>query len=1079
MFEPDFSPPTGNTTPADSELARATRIYETILATTDDFAYIFDPQGRFLYANRPLLKLYGKPLDQVVGKSFHQLGYPPWHAEMHMHEIQKIVRDKVQIQGEVPFTGESGISGVFDYIFKPVLDTDGNVEVIVGTTRDVTARKKDEQKLERALKAKSESEQRYRFLADSVPQIVWTAQPDGDLDYYNQRWFDYAGTTWEESRLAGWASFVHADDLPRIGQVWQHCVETGTDYEIEFRIRRASDATYRWHLVRAFPMRAEDGEILQWVGTCTDIDDQRQLSEKLGEIAAKFRSLFDQSSVFAGIMTPAGILIEANSLSTDGCGFTAAEVLGKPFWDCGWWRGSKKVQEKIRLGTQQAVEGTSYTETLPYLLGDGTVRVVDLAIHPIRNDQGKVIFLNPTGVDVTSRHRSLAQTEFLSQLTQKLSLVSDSSEINRIASREIGQFLGVHRCYFFQAIRTTERVQVWPDWCREASSSLEGIYTLADFGPPEWWQDVQRGSVQVHDIRSHPQLRDFLSNYLKLGIAAYSLSPFVHEGHWRASISVTSDKPRIWTPDETALLENAVARVWPLIERARLEGVLRENEMALSHIAAVVESSDDAIISKTLEGIITSWNAGAERIFGYTAQETIGQSIFLLIPAELQKEEPGILAKLRRGERIEHYETVRVAKDGRQIDISLSVSPIKDSTGKVIGASKIARDITEDKRRQEALRESEVRFRSMADAAPILIWEAGTDQLRNYVNQTWLNFVGRSLEQETGKGWLEGVHPEDRTQCLNIYLTSFEARQPFEMEYRIRHHTGEYRWLFDQGSPRFGPQGTFQGYIGACVDITESVQARETMEERKAELERLVGERTASLQEAVAQMEEFSYSVSHDLRAPLRAMQGYATAVLEDYGEKLDDEGRNYLQRIVSAGTRMDRLTRDVLVYSKIPRTAMKLHPVGLDKLVIDIVQQYLQVKNGTAEISIETPLLPVVGNESFLAQAISNLVDNAVKFTTPGEAPRVRIWTEACQNDVRLWVEDNGIGIQPEHQGRIWGMFERVHPQNVYDGTGIGLAIVRKTIERMNGTMGVESDGKSGSKFWILLPGIDLILTR
>ncbi len=208
-------------------------------------------------------------------------------------------------------------------------------------------------------------------------------------------------------------------------------------------------------------------------------------------------------------------------------------------------------------------------------------------------------------------------------------------------------------------------------------------------------------------------------------------------------------------------------------------------------------------------------------------------------------------------------------------------------------------------------------------------------------------------------------------------------------------------------------------------------------------------------------------------------MQGYATAVLEDYGEKLDDEGRNYLQRIVSAGTRMDRLTRDVLVYSKIPRTAMKLHPVGLDKLVIDIVQQYLQVKNGTAEISIETPLLPVVGNESFLAQAISNLVDNAVKFTTPGEAPRVRIWTEACQNDVRLWVEDNGIGIQPEHQGRIWGMFERVHPQNVYDGTGIGLAIVRKTIERMNGTMGVESDGKSGSKFWILLPGIDLILTR
>jgi PAS domain S-box-containing protein len=378
-------------------------------------------------------------------------------------------------------------------------------------------------------------------------------------------------------------------------------------------------------------------------------------------------------------------------------------------------------------------------------------------------------------------------------------------------------------------------------------------------------------------------------------------------------------------------------------------GALREREEALSRIAAVVESSDDAIITKSLDGTILSWNASAERIFGYAPHEIIGKSILELIPAEIQHEEPSIIDRLKKGQRIEHYETVRLGKDGRRIDISLTVSPVKDANGKVIAASKIARDVTEERKRQQAARESETRFR--------------------------------------------------------------------------------------------------------------------------AELERQVNERTASLQEAVAQMEEFSYSVSHDLRAPLRALQGYATALLEDYQGKIDDEGQEYLRLIVSAAHRMERLTHDVLVYSKIPRTSFKMHAVDLEKLVSDIVRQIVPDQTKEAKIAIESPLLPVLGNESFLSQSISNLIDNAVKFVAKERVLKVHIWTELRGEQVRLWVEDNGIGILPEHQGRVWGMFERVHPRHLYDGTGIGLAIVRKTVERMNGTMGLESDGATGSKFWIQLP--------
>ena len=187
-------------------------------------------------------------------------------------------------------------------------------------------------------------------------------------------------------------------------------------------------------------------------------------------------------------------------------------------------------------------------------------------------------------------------------------------------------------------------------------------------------------------------------------------------------------------------------------------------------LAAIVASSDDAIISKNLDGIITSWNKSAERIFGYTAEEAIGQHITLIIPPERHAEESDILARLRRGERIDHFHTVRRRKDGSLLDVSLTISPVRDSSGRVIGASKVARDITAQKQAEQALRESEQRFRVITEASPIMVWMSGTDKLCYYFNKGWLDFIGRTLEQESGNGWAENVHPEDFDRCLQIYV---------------------------------------------------------------------------------------------------------------------------------------------------------------------------------------------------------------------------------------------------------------------------------------------------------------------
>ena len=166
-------------------------------------------------------------------------------------------------------------------------------------------------------------------------------------------------------------------------------------------------------------------------------------------------------------------------------------------------------------------------------------------------------------------------------------------------------------------------------------------------------------------------------------------------------------------------------------------------------------------------------------------------------------------------------------KMARLLDVSLTISPVRDSSGRVIGASKVARDITEQKRVEQELRESEQRFRVITDASPLMVWMSGTDKLCYYFNKGWLDFVGRTLEQESGNGWAENVHPEDFDRCLQIYVSNFDARRPFEMEYRIRHHTGQYRWILDRAVPRYAPDGTFEGYVGGCLDIHDQKEAAE------------------------------------------------------------------------------------------------------------------------------------------------------------------------------------------------------------------------------------------------------------
>jgi PAS domain S-box-containing protein len=265
----------------------------------------------------------------------------------------------------------------------------------------------------------------------------------------------------------------------------------------------------------------------------------------------------------------------------------------------------------------------------------------------------------------------------------------------------------------------------------------------------------------------------------------------------------------------------------------RLELYLRDiterkaAERASQLLAAIVESSSDAVISKNINGVITTWNAGAERLFGYAADEVIGQPVTILMPPERINEEPQILERIRRGETVDHYETVRRRKDGTLLDISLTISPIKDSKGVIIGASKIARDITERKRTEQALRDSEARFRQLADAMPQIVWTARADGYVDYYNRRWYEYTGFP-ETYGDASWQPILHPNDVQRSVETWSAAVRSGHPYEIEYRfIDRRTGGYRWHLGRALPVRNEAGEIAKWFGTCTDIDDQKRIEE------------------------------------------------------------------------------------------------------------------------------------------------------------------------------------------------------------------------------------------------------------
>jgi PAS domain S-box-containing protein len=481
-------------------------------------------------------------------------------------------------------------------------------------------------------------------------------------------------------------------------------------------------------------------------------------------------------------------------------------------------------------------------------------------------------------------------------------------------------------------------------------------------------------------------------------------------------------------------------------------------------LASIVESSDDAIISKTLDGVVTSWNEGAERMFGFSAKEMIGKPISTIAASDRVDEMPRILERIGNGERIDHYETVRKAKNGKLVNVSLTVSPLRDNEGRVIGASKVARDITEQLRARTEIAEQRewlrVTMSSIGDAV------ITTDNIGKvtYLNPTAEELTGWSSSEAAGK-LLEEVfrifNEESRLGVENP--TSRVLREGRTIG--LANHTmliardGRERSIDDSAAPIRNSQGQILGVVLVFRDVTE----------RRAS-EKQLGAQAAELRRTNEELSQFAYAISHDLREPLRNVFNFSELLVRECKQPANLNAESYAKYILAGVNRMEMLLNDLLVYSQMgPVQEQSARVTDTNEIVRKTLESLQAFIAETGSVITSAYLPAVFGYEAQLSRLFQNLISNAIKYRSVSP-PRIHMRAEKHHHEWIFSVRDNGIGIAPEYHKMIFGVFKRLHGENI-PGTGIGLAICAKVVEQHGGRIWVESQSGQGSEFFFTLP--------
>jgi PAS domain S-box-containing protein len=851
------------------------------------------------------------------------------------------------------------------------------------------------------------SEEHLRLMIDTTPAMIHSARPDGYLDFFNKRWLEYLGVSLNDLLGWRWTSVIHPDDLAELVERWRTSLATGKPFEAEARLRRA-DGEYRLTLHRKVPLRDETGNIVKWYGSVIDIEDRRRPEEELKSSEERYRVIVEAASDEVISMDESGGIQLANPATARIFGYDPVELIGKPLTVLmpEFMRKLHEAGFRRYLATHERHLDWQGTEVTA-LRKNGQEFPVEVSFGEMTSNGHKVF------------------TGFVRDINEK-KRVEDELRRQKEVFQKIFENIPVMIAFRGQDGRVE---MVNPEWERAMG------WTLKEIGG----QNLDIYAVFFPD----PDYRQMVLDLSAASTGEWNdLKVSVKDGR---VIDVASTFVRL--SDGSTL---GIGR--DITERKRAE-------QSLLLFRMLIDQSNDAIEvidPETLRFIDINGRACLD--LGYSREKLLSMSVYDVDPFVDKLMSARVAGKFENsGSAV--FESFHRRKDGSTFPVEVSIKQVR--LDRVYSVS-VVRDITERKRAEAELRESEARFRLVADSAPVMIWMSGTDKLCTYFNKPWLDFTGRSIDRELGNGWAEGVDPEDLQRCLDTYTQAFDRREAFRIEYRLRRHDGEFRWVLDIGVPRVNPDGSFAGYIGSCIDVTEQRRSDEQLRQVQEDLARVT---------RVVAMGELAAAIAHEVNQPLTAIVTNANFCLRrlDGATSKPDELRAAITAIASDGTRASGVIsriRSLLKKGAPDRTELDINEIIQD------VTTLLRHEFTRSRVSLRTELasdLPrVPGDPVQLQQVFINLIMNAIEATSSSTNGRREILIRSAKNPdgVLVQVQDSGPGIEPGLANRIFEPFFTTKAK----GIGMGLSISHSIIESHGGRLGIVPSS-AGALFEFTLP--------
>ncbi|MDD4821779.1 MAG: PAS domain S-box protein [Bacteroidales bacterium] len=724
-----------------------------------------------------------------------------------------------------------------------------------------------------------------------------------------------------------------------------------------------------------------------------------------------------------------GMVVQMNPVAEKLCGWALADAVGRPLEEVFHIINSESRNTVANPVTKVLENGeiVGLANHTALISKDGTEYQIADSAAPIKNKEGEISGVVLVFSDVTEKYASQKQLE---ESEEKFRLLITSMDQGMALHEIITDENGVPVDYVFLDIN--EKYTKLLGVTREMSIGRR----IREVMPKveQYWIDIF-GKVALTGEPS------YYENYLETTGKYYSTYSYCPKKY------------------QFAVLVNDIT------ERKNAEKALRESEETFRNYF------ENSPIGKSITGIDGSLkvNKAFCNMLGYSREElTHLDWMKLTHPGDLQLSQDGVNLLITGEKDVVYFEKRYIHKDGHVIWAEVNTTLQKDAQGKPSNFITTIQDITERKKAEDAIREKEVQYRNLANSGLALIWTSNTDKLCTYFNEPWLKFTGRTLEEEYGNGWAEGVHPDDFDRCLETYVTAFEKRESFVMEYRLKHHSGEYRWILDMGTPNFNSNGEFVGYIGHCIDISERKHMEEdliTAKERAEESDRLKS--------------AFLANMSHEIRTPMNGILGFAEILKEP--DLTGEEQQNYIDIIQSSGKRMLNIINDIIDVSKIEAGLMKIEIKETNineqiKYMYTFFKPEVEAKGMKLSFRISLPAAEatIKTDSEKLYAILTNLLKNAIKYSDEGSIDFGYVLnTDNPPGELVFYVKDTGIGIPEERQEAIFERFIQadIEDKKARQGAGLGLTISKSYVEMLGGRIWVESDHAIGSTFYFSLP--------